>query len=91
MYAGRAGRIGEHLVSCPEGGRAPAIWLSVLAGEGLRECLPAGSGLPTPGSPEAEGPLSASSLPRGLGPAQVRGDVGGSQLNLGTLSFSGDG
>lgn len=44
-------------------GRAPAVWLFVVVGEGLRGSLPAGSDLPAPGCLGVEGLLFASSVP----------------------------
>lgn len=59
----------------------------LVAGEGTEGSLPAGSDLRIPESLEAEGLLFASSIPRGLGPAQVRAEVGCSQAGLGTLAI----
>lgn len=59
----------------------------VVAGEGTEGSLPAGFDLRTPGNLETEGLLFASSIPKGLGLAQVGGELGGSQAGLGTLAI----
>lgn len=72
--------MGDHFMGI---GGAPQVWISVVAGEGAPGSPTRWVCLSFLGSPAAEGLLSASSLPRGLGPEQVRGAVEGSHLARG--------